>query len=291
MNRRSFVAALSVLVAAGLSAPARAAVTGQVLEINATATGFSAPATASPGVARFHATTTDAASGWIGLARLKPGVTWETFRENLAMMVSDTPADVVTGSAGVARTATLLGGVVIHPGQPGEFTQGLGAGRYVLFDYRYLAPGQDRYRYLDVGGPATSDPLVPAATLVAAEVPGAGPRFELQGTPRAGQPLGFRNAIDDQCIEAVLFPIGPDVTDERLRTWFAAFQDGSGAFPPDPPFDLEQGLGTLPLSPGVPTVTGLPLSAGRYVVVDWLKDARTGTRLVKQGHYLVLDVR
>lgn len=35
----------------------------------------------------------------------------------------------------------------------------------------------------------------------------------------------------------------------------------------------------------------VPLTQGRWVVVNWLKDAKAGTRLVKQGHYFVVDGR
>lgn len=93
-----------------------------------------------------------------------------------------------------------------------------------------------------------------------------------------------------QLIEGAFFPLGDDVTEARLQEWFAAFVDGSGEFPPNPPIDVNLGRGTLPLSPGQSTVVSVPLEAGRYVLIDWLKDADTGTRMVKQGHYLIVTV-
>lgn len=294
--RRAVAVGATVLALIGSSGGAAAdagtqAPPANVVEVSSTDTGFTAPDTASPGVAQFRMVTTSEGSGWIGLARLNDGVSWEMFRANLAKTVSDTPADVVAGSAALAESATLLGGVVIHPGLPGAFTQLLHPGRYVLFDYRFLAPTDARYRFLTVTGSPGYSPLDFSGTLVATSVPGVGPRFSLLGEVRAGQPLLLHNAMPGQLVEAVAFPIAGDVTEARLAEWFASFRDGDPAFPPNAPFDIAQGRGMLPLSPGWSTVVSVPLTQGRWVVVNWLKDAKAGTRLVKQGHYFVVDVR
>jgi hypothetical protein len=44
------------------------------------------------------------------------------------------------------------------------------------------------------------------------------------------------------------------------------------------------------LHAGSTTVLRLPLRQGRYVVVDWMKSARDGLSLVKQGQYAVVEV-
>lgn len=292
-------ATVPALVLAG-SSPAHGAVGAvdtmttppvNVVEISSTDSDFTAPATAAPGIAEFRVSTTTEASGWIGLARLNEGVSWETFRENLAKTVSDTPSEVIEGSAALAASATLLGGVVIHPGLPGAFTQHLEPGEYLLFDYKFLSPTNFRYRYLSVVGGPRYSPLSFSGSIVATSVPGVGPRFTLFGQAKPGQGLLMYNGVPGQLIEAVMFPIADDVTDARLQEWFDSFQDGDPSFPPNPPFDLDLGRGLLPLSPGRTSVINVPLTPGRYVVVNWLKDAQTGTRLVKQGHYFVIEVR
>jgi hypothetical protein len=292
MSRFRAAAAIgaAVLALAGTPGAAVAAPAANVVEISSSDTGFTAPATARPGIAAFRARTSSDAAGWIGLARLNPGVTWETFRAALAKTVSDTPADVVSGSAELAASATLLGGVVIHPGMPGAFTQRLSPGTYLLFDYRFLTPAESRYRYLTVSGTPAHSPLGFTGTLTATETADGTPRLTLTGAARAGQPLLVRNNRDGQLVETVLFPIADDVTDAQLAAWFAAFQDGDPSFPPGAPFDISLGRGLLPLSPGHSAEVGVPLTAGRYVAVNWLKDAQTGTRLVKQGDYLVISI-
>lgn len=197
--RRAVAVGATVLALIGSSGGAAAdagtqAPPANVVEVSSADTGFTAPDTASPGVAQFRMVTTSEGSGWIGLARLNAGVSWETFRANLAKTVSDTPADVAAGSAALAKSATLLGGVVIHPGLPGALTQLLQPGRYVLFDYRFLAPTDARYRFLTVTGSPGYSPLDFSGTLVATSVPGVGPRFSLLGEVRAGQPLLLHNA-------------------------------------------------------------------------------------------------
>lgn len=263
------------------------------LLVKSTVDKLEAPEAAASGVTTFRSETTAEGQGWIGLARLEHGVDWATFRRHLAATVSDDQERIVKGMAALDAKASLLGGAVIHPGRPAEFTVELAPGRHVLFDYPSTAgPGDSpRYQPLTVEGEAHDSAAVrPAGTLRTVRT-GAGPRFEVLGSPTAGRPLAFENSLPHPyVIEAVLFAITPEVTDETLAGYFAQFVDGSSDWPPNPPFDPAAGTGSLPLSAGRASVMSLTAPAGRYLVADWLKDPTDGVRLVKRGHYRILEL-
>jgi hypothetical protein len=293
--------AVTVAVSAGAVPTAPAAVgaahtapaaSTQALQIHSTADDLITPATATPGPATFHASTTSDSSGWVGLARLHEGVTWEEFRAALQDTLSTDAPSIIAGSQALMASAELLGGVVISPGRAGSFTQWLRPGSYLLFDYLdVLAAPQPRHRTLTVSGEPAGQPLIPTATLVSTSLPGVGPRFDLIGTVRAGQPLLFINGMQGQLNEAIFFRIGDDVTAADLEAWFQLFGGDTGTWPETPPpFAEEFGFGCLPLSPGSLSIIQGPLQTGRYVVVNWLKDATDGRSFVKQGHYKIIDV-
>ena len=263
------------------------------LLITSTADRLVAPERATPGVTTFRSETTAEGQGWIGLARLEPGVDWDTFRTNLAATVSDDHERIVKGMAALDTTASLLGGAVIHVGRPAKFTAELAPGPHVLFDYPSTAApgGAPRYQMLTVDGPPEhATPQRPAGIIRSVRTVD-GPRFEVLGTPTAGRPLRFANAMPHPyVIEAVLFPVEPEVNGETLASYFAQFVDGSSEWPPDPPFDPATGTGTLPLSAGRASAMSLSAAPGRYLLADWLKDPADGVRLVKRGHYLILEL-
>ncbi|MCH0542319.1 hypothetical protein I3F58_22755 [Streptomyces sp. MUM 203J] len=260
----------------------------RTVSVSSTATSLHAPATLAPGIVTFRTTTTDTASGWIGLARPRPGVTWEQFRSTLMKIINAHGPDIVEGSEEMLSTADLLGGTVIYPDRPATFTQKLNPGRYFLFDYRHIRDAQPRYRTLAVEGrPHGSAPGVGA--VVTARMTEGAPRYEVTGTVRAGRPLLFRNAMPEgQPAEAIFFPLPDGVTEEELVAWFDKFGD-SGRFPEDPG-PLGEGPGGLPMSSGVSSVLRLPLQPGRYVIIDWLSSAEDGRMLLKQGHYEIIRV-
>lgn len=263
----------------------------RALHIRSTATTLVAPATATPGPVTFHAATTAEGSGWVGLARLRDGVTWEQFRAALRDTISTDRAAIISGSRQLASRADLLGGVVIAPGRDARFTQWLHPGTYLLFDYLDVtAAPQPRYSFLTVAGSPAGQALTPTATLVSTWATDTGPRFRLTGTVRAGQPLAFVNAMAGQFNEAVFFRLDDDVDETDLEAYFQLFTD-SGQWPDVPwPFAEDRGFGCLPLSPGKHSVIQGPLRAGRYVVVNWLKDADDGVIFVKKGHYKIIEV-
>ncbi|GAA2999342.1 hypothetical protein [Actinokineospora diospyrosa] len=263
------------------------------LLISSTEDGLTAPDSATPGQRSFRSETTAAGVGWVGLARLADGVTWDRFRRDLQAVVSDEQERIVKGMAALDGDAVLLGGAVIHPGRPGEFTAELVAGQHVLFDYPDTASDNPapRYRSLTVEGSTQDSPVPDAAGTVRAVLTPDGPVFEVLGTPTAGQPLAFDNAMPRPYLaEAVVFPVADEVGAEELAEFFNAFVDGSPEWPPNPPFDLGLGCGTLPLSAGGRSVHRLAAGAGRHVVVNWLKDPTDGVRMAKRGQYRVIEL-
>jgi hypothetical protein len=263
------------------------------LLVKSTEDRLDAPDCATPGRTTFRSETTAVGQGWIGLARIEPGVDWAAFRGRLAATLSDDQERIVKGMAALDGSASLVGGAVIHPGMSAEFTVDLSPGPHVLFDYLSTAGDGDRprYRLLHVDGEAEdANEVVPAAT-IRAVLTDAGPRLEVLGTPTAGRPLAFENAMPRPYVtEAVMFPVAADVTDATVAHYAALFVDGSSDWPPDPPFDPGAGTGCLPLSAGRASVVALTAPSGRYVVADWLKDPADGVRLVKRGHHRIVEL-
>ncbi|GAA2448655.1 hypothetical protein [Streptomyces glaucus] len=258
------------------------------MELSSTAEGFTAPASTRPGLTTFRASTTQPGRGWIGLARLKNGKGWDDFLDALSRALSNTPSDVPQGARDLDETATLLGGLVIHPGQPGSFTQRLYPGTYLLFDYLAAGDAEPRYRWLTVTGDTVVQGLTPTATVVAKNVPGVGPRFEVRGTPRAGRPLRYVNEIPGQVNELLFVQIKEGTTEADLKAYFDAVPD-DGTLPPNSPF-TSVSLGSLHLSTGVSSVVQVPLERTRYAAITWSKSATDGIGLVKKGLFTIVDV-
>ncbi|MFF7261185.1 hypothetical protein ACFZCL_12995 [Streptomyces sp. NPDC008159] len=292
----------AALLLAGLQGPALAApspaapepgtagtaAASHTVELSSTAEGFTAPASTRSGLTTFRASTTQPGKGWIGLARLKDGKGWGDFLNALSRALSNTPSDVPQGAKDLDETATLLGGLVIHPGQPGAFTQRLYPGTYLLFDYLAAGDAQPRYRWLTVTGDAVDQGLTPTATIVSKNVPGAGPRFEVRGALRAGRPLRYVNEIPGQVNELLFVQVKEGTTEADLRAYFDALPD-DGTLPPNSPF-TSASLGSLHLSTGASSVVQVPLERTRYAAITWSKSATDGIRLVKKGLFTLVDV-
>ncbi|MFJ9982344.1 hypothetical protein [Streptomyces cyaneofuscatus] len=264
---------------------------GRTLRVTTAAGGaLDAPDSAAAGRVTFDVTTTDAEGGWIGLARPHQGVAWETFRSALRRTVGTHGPDIVAGSADLHAAADLLGGTVVHPGLDASFTQRLSPGVHWLFDYARLDDPTATPHTLRAEGPEGGAEPRPAATLTARQTDGV-PRITLRGTATEGKPLRFTNAMPSgQTTEAIFFRLDDGVTDRALKAYFDSFGDHGQFSDAQAPFELNRGTGSLPVHAGSTTVLRLPLRQGRYVVVDWMKSARDGLSLAKQGQYAVVEV-
>jgi hypothetical protein len=297
--------ALALVVAVGVappvlaSAPASAVTTwSSTVQVVTTADAIQSTPVADAGPVKFQVSTQAVNSGWIGVVKLSPGATWEQFQSTYKKLGSTDRAVILEGSRELANVATLLGGVQTRVGGPGSFTVNLAAGSYLLFDHQDFRTGaaDPRRQPLTVlgsgdgGETGTGTDTAASATLTAVTIPGVGPRYSLSGAVRVGQPIRFVNTMPGQAVEAILWQLQPGVTDADIRAWIDLFGD-TGQFPTQPPpFASSEPAGLLPMSSyksysGVP-----PLQQGRYVVLNWMKDAMDGTMLLKKGMFRILDV-
>jgi hypothetical protein len=286
------VAAVLTLLAPATAVAAPVVASEAVVDVQTTATDIVAPVETTAGTVTFRVSTTDSKSGWIGLVRLRNGAAWETFRDAYRRVGSTDRAQILQGSRELAAYADLLGGVQTHVGAPGTFTQRLDAGDYVLFDHQdFRNTTEPRHRTLRVRwASGQSDEAGADATITAKVVDGIGPRYLLSGTFTAGRPIRFVSAMRVQVNEAILWELAPGATEDDLKAWIAGFGD-TGQFPSTPPpFASPDAAGILPISAGRSVTAVPPLHAGRYVVLQWMKDAGDGTMLLKKGMYAIFTV-
>ncbi|MGW0737170.1 hypothetical protein [Streptomyces sp. NPDC002851] len=256
--------------------------------------GFMSPTTAPAGDVAFRVHTTGRTTGFVGLAQLRGGASEDEFRARLRRVFETEGAENIQAAREFAATAELFGGAQTHPGQDLTFTAHLEPGRYLVLEFldfqgdrgREPEPGQEYLRTLTVTDAADDGtPARPAAVLTARDVPGQGPRFQLEGHILPGRTLRYVNAMGrDQVDELVFYPIDDDsVTEDDLQAFF----DGSTT---EPPFDMARVLGTPPLSPGRHVTLELPLKPGRYAVATWANSLEDARPLAAHGQYFITTV-
>ncbi|MFE3170582.1 aldo/keto reductase [Amycolatopsis sp. NPDC059090] len=241
----------TVPLAPAVAVPATAAAAtsrAKVLEIGSTADQLSTPDSARTGFAAFRASATVEGKGRIVLAKLRTGVSQDEFRRTL-----------VDGSD-LNAVAYLLGGVVIHPGQPATFTQRLEPGEYQLFDAFSLHSPQPQWHSVQVGGPACGTEPAADVHVTSPSMPGARPRYSVEDPLLADRPVRFTNLLPGQRNEMLFVQLKPGATEADLQAYFDATGD-SPQPPPNGPF-TSAALGSLPLSPGCSSVVRLRLSPG-----------------------------
>lgn len=265
----------------------------EVFTISSDKDGLTSPQSAPPGRATFSASTTVDGLGWVGLARFKAAPDWLSFQTVLRDVVCDDGIRIRRGTPALDAAVTLLGGAVIHPGLPADFTVDLAPGHYGFFDYPDTVASDSPRRCSMVvrGDYRAGQPDNSTATVRATCDAGGRPRFEVTGTLRTGRPVRFVNAMaEPQFAEFVLLPITDRVGPAELTQYISRFRNGSSEWPPDPPFDVTRGTGCLPLSAGRQAVMSLPAGPGRYLLASWLKSAVDGVRMVKLGQWTIVEI-
>ncbi|WP_331766447.1 hypothetical protein [Embleya sp. NBC_00896] len=262
----------------------------QAVDVGAGVDGLSAPASAAPGPITFRVSTSHARHGHVGLVRLNPGVSLETFVPHLVRALSHDPEDVKAGGRALTRDGEFLGGAATVPGKTVSFSLVLQPGTYYLIDFldfeTATPAGPDRVRALTVAGrPATGETPRPEAVI--ASVPGTNPRFVAPARIRPGAPLLVVNLLPGQVNEAILYPVPAGTTDAQLADFFRALDKGEWSAPP---FDTAAGLGATPLSPGRSLVLEAPVTPGRYALVTWVHDIGDAHRLGAKGVHGLIDV-
>jgi hypothetical protein len=290
-------AALLVAVAAGalVAPPAQAATvaTGEahceLVDVVDGTDDFTAPASVASGVRTFQVSTADPSGVVLGLFRLDEGVDIDDFLGLLRVAFAGQGAARVEAGQAVQAQSTLLGGVAAVVGRPAAFTQTLVPGTYYLINYRDILSNPNG----TVGvHPLTATnrwvacpPPVPRATVQMIDT-ADGPRYLAPTTVKQGAPILVVN-LSGRIQEAVIRPVGPNVTATDIELFFRAVDNGQP--PPSVPF-----VGLLPQ--GMPVIHA-PLAAiiqpnlapGRYALLSFLLDD-DGVRYAAQGTVVVFDV-
>lgn len=293
---RAGAALLLAIVAGAFVAPTASGATTsggtstcQPIEISGDTEGFTSPASVASGMRTFHVTTTDPHGIVIGLFQLDPGVDVDDFVALMRVALVGQGEERVEAGEQVAQQSTLLGGVAAAPGMPASFTQVLWPNStYYLANYRDLLTGDDSVavRTLTVTNQLQlCPPPLPRATINVIDT-ADGPRFRTPSAIAQGSPILVRN-LSGGLQEAVIRPVGPEVTAEEVRQFFEALDNNQP--PPSNPFTglLPQGLPVI--HPAQAAIIQPSLSPGRYAVLSFLLDSE-GRHYAARGLVAVLDV-
>ncbi|MEW2353791.1 hypothetical protein [Spirillospora sp. NPDC029432] len=293
-NFRVSALALSLTTAGvlGLTAtiPANAAAARPyAAAIVVTPDGFTAPASVPAGATAFRVGATDPDGAYIGVVRLRPGVSKERYLADLERAYDDTDREgALAGARAVERDVVMHGGAAVLPGTPVTFTAALApGGRHLVIDFKDVgSPGlAAKVRELRVL-PRGARPALPPAEAEIVQVRTAdGPRFRAPRTVRAGAPVRVANR-SRQFNEAILMPVRPGTTRQDVGAFFVAMEGG-----PQAPAPFTGGpVGMVPLSPGRSAVLAADLRPGTYALVTWLTDYRTGRMHAAQGMHEIVTV-
>ncbi|XVQ11373.1 hypothetical protein ACQP1W_02005 [Spirillospora sp. CA-255316] len=286
---------VSLLATGALAAPAAPADTrtghatasqARASEIVVTPGGFTAPTAVAEDATSFRVTATDPDGAYIGLVRLRKGVSLQRYLADLERAYDESDPDAaLAGSRAVERDVVMYGGAAVLPGVPVTFTPTLRPGTYHLLDFKDVgSPGlAAKVRTLRVldrhGGPAR-----PRAEAEIVQFQTA--RFGVSGVLRAGAPIRVTNR-SRQFNEAIFMPVREGTTRAQVGAFFAAMEAGTAS---SYPF-IGGPAGTVPLSPGRSTVISAGLRPGTYALVTWLTDYRTGRMFAAQGMHEIVTVR
>lgn len=279
MTRISLVLAAAA-AALLVPAPAQAAPVSTV-SVAVTADGFDAPEAVAPGAVTLDVSTSDPEGAWIGLVRLRSGVSLDTYLADLTTAFADGP-DAGAASRRIEREVVAHGGLAVLHGRSATSSQYLAPGTYHLIDYKEVGrPGlAAKVRELRVSGRWTG-PAASASAQVVMYSTVDGARFAAPARLAEGEPLRVTN-LSRQLNEAILMPLRDGLDGEDVRKWFG---DMGSAYP-----FTGNPSGMVVLSPGLTQVVDLDLPAGRYALVSWAHDYETGRFHTEQGMVAVVVI-
>lgn len=239
--------------------------------------GFTAPATLPAGQVTFTVRSMDPRGAWIGLVRLRRGVTLERYLADLVRAMGDDP---VEGGKDVARDVEMFGGVAVAE-VPAAATMRVPPGEYHLVDFR------------DVGLPDLADRVHPVRVVPggSTEAPRPTARItlrdgEFEAPARLCGPVLVVNR-SSQNNEAMLMPVRTGTSLGDVDAFFAEVD--AGRYPAQSPFTGGP-TGVVPLSPGHSAILDAGLPAGDYALVTWVRDLDTGKMFAARGMRTLLKV-
>ncbi|MEV0651313.1 hypothetical protein AB0I28_39275 [Phytomonospora sp. NPDC050363] len=268
------------------AAPAQAAPThaspSSTVDVSVTSDGFTAPATVAPGEVTLNVSATDPEGAWIGLVRLRPGISLAEYLDDLTTAFAGGPGSG-EASREVEHDVTAHGGLAVLDGRSASAAQFLAPGAYLLLDYKDV--GRDglaaKVRELRVGGRWSASAPASARVNVVMYQTGGGARFAAPSRIPAGAPVRVTN-LSAQFNEAIWMPLADGLDGTDVAAWFAGT---SQAYP------FTGGpSGMVVLSPGRTQVVDVDLAPGRYALVSWAHDYETGEFHAAQGMHAVVDL-
>ncbi|MGE7384278.1 hypothetical protein ACQKM2_02075 [Streptomyces sp. NPDC004126] len=262
------------------AAPVGQAVPAQEADITVTPEGFDAPPTLRAGAVTLKVRSTDPSGAWLGLVRLRPGITLDRYLDDLRRAMGNDPAEAVEGGRAVARDAEMLGGVAVAHA-PASATIPLTPGDHYLIDFR------------DAGLPDLASRVSPVRVLPGHSAPQVRPSARITlmdgrfcAPPTLTGPVQVVN-LSPQHNEAMLMPVRPGTSLADLDAFFTAVD--AGRRPTGSPFTGGP-TGVVPLSPGRSATLSAELPTGNYALVTWVRDLRTGRMFAAQGMRALIRV-
>ncbi|ALG06133.1 hypothetical protein [Kibdelosporangium phytohabitans] len=259
-------------------APVAEASPRQTVEISVTPAGFDAPRTLRSGAVTFHVRSIDPDGAWLGMVRLRPGVSLERYLGDLERAMGNDP---VEGGKAVLRDAEMLGGAAVA-GVPAAVTLRVGPGEHYLVDFR------------DVGKPDLATRVRPVRVLPGSS--GSVPAVSAQITMLDGKFVAPRTLAgpvrvvnsSSQHNEAMLMPVRPGTSLADLDAFFTEVD--AGRYPHDSPF-IGGPTGVVPMSPWRSAALSTALPSGEYALVTWVRELRTGKMFAARGMRALVTVK
>ncbi|GAA1774808.1 hypothetical protein [Actinomadura chokoriensis] len=304
--------ALNVLTAAlavalpplASAAPAAAAAPSRprIVPVEVTGDGFCAPGpnTRPPGPLTFRVSTPDAAGHWWALMRLRGAATMDQVRQEFADSYSPDPAVSLPALRAVYRDVDFRGGASVTPGAPVSVTSVFEPGTYYMSDTALegatdgCGTGRTHLQRFRVAGPAWPARPAPSVrqprrrtVIEARTTAGGGQRFTMPRSWPSHASVVVRNRAE-QPHEVIIVAVAPGTVDADVTRYFDALENGETGAPN--PFGATIG-GMLAISPGRVASFRIDLRPGRYCVLSFVRNPRTGVKSAFEGMFTTVTVR
>ncbi|WP_037604289.1 hypothetical protein [Streptacidiphilus rugosus] len=257
------------------AATASAAPQGTTVHVKMTNAGFRLPEEVRAGFVTFSVSTKDANGHELQGLQLHKGVTIARIVADIRKAVSNNPSEAAAGIRAVERDATVVGGAAVEPSTVVDATIPLTRGTYYFFDFSQFfvpnAPAPTFHR-LEVNCAFRGTTPWHRAEIDQVETR-KGPRFEGPSNLDLDAPILVRNKADE-IHEAMFQRVNPGVTNAKLTAFFAAVAAGKN--PGFNPFAESASRGLAAMSPGREQVLSFHPKSGRYALLCFIPDDRSG---------------
>ncbi|MFA1548305.1 hypothetical protein [Actinomadura chokoriensis] len=294
--------AAPLLLAVPAAAPAAGASTAaarsgpQTVPVEVTGDGFCAPGPdpRPPGPITFRVSTPDPAGHWWAVMRLRGEVTMDQVRQEFAESYSPDPAVSLPAIRAIYRDVDFRGGASVTPDAPVSVTSAFEPGTYYMSDTALegatdgCGTGRTHLQRFRVAGPSRWTPPLSGETVIRARTTAdGGQRFDMPRSWPSRASVVVRNQAE-QPHEVIIVGVAPGTTDADVAAYFDALRNGDTSAPN--PFGATVG-GMLAISPGRTASFRIDLRPGRYCVLSFVRNPRTGVKSALEGMYTTVTVR